>query len=74
MVFWYMIIYLQAITSSIECRLSVTAIRMQEIPPENLKQDFIVFLIAESGKLRADRLDLIKVLSEYNGMVSRTSI
>ena len=42
MVFWYMIIYLQAVTSSIECRLSVTAIRMQEIPPENLTQEFIV--------------------------------
>ena len=37
-----MIIYLQAVTSSIECRLSVTAIRMQEIPPENLTQEFIV--------------------------------
>ena len=53
MVFWYMIIYLQAITSSIECRLSVTAIRMQEIPPESLKQDFIVIFDCGIRKIKS---------------------
>jgi hypothetical protein len=53
MVFWYMIIYLQAITSSIECRLSVTAIRMQEIPPENLKQEFIVIFDCGIRKIKS---------------------
>jgi hypothetical protein len=48
-----MIIYLQAITSSIECRLSVTAIRMQEIPPENLKQEFIVIFDCGIRKIQS---------------------
>ena len=53
MVFWYMIIYLQAITSSIESRLSVTAIRMQEIPPENFKQEFIVIFDCGIRKIQS---------------------
>ena len=53
MVFWYMIIYLKAVTSSIECRLSVTAIRMQEIPPENLKQEFIVIFDCGTRKIHS---------------------
>ena len=48
-----MIIYLQAVTSSIECRLSVTAIRMQEIPPENLKQEFIVIFDCGTRKIHS---------------------